>query len=340
MLRSVLAATVVMMGGMALPTADAGTLDDVETRGSLSCGISNGVPGFAQTNAEGVWNGFDVDFCRAIAAAVLGDPDSVNFVSLSASTRSTKLAGGDVDVIVRNTSWTVDRDVHQAWEFAGVNFHDHIGFLLPTSLGVTSASGLDGATVCYETGSLSADIVPDYFAENGMSYEGVPVTTASTMRQSFTDGSCDVAVAHVSILEALRVGMSIPTDYVVLSDTIDAVQMGPVVRQNDPQWADIVRWTLFALIAAEELGVTDENVATLAASAGTNREINRLLGTQGEIGTSLGLESDWAKDVILNVGNYGQIFDDNIGPNTTIGLSRGRNALVEDGGLMYAPPIR
>ncbi|MEM9350967.1 MAG: amino acid ABC transporter substrate-binding protein [Pseudomonadota bacterium] len=327
------------VAGLAAGTAGAATLDDVKARGVLNCGVSTGVPGFAEPDANGVWGGFDVAVCRAVAAAVLGDSDAVEFVPTTGKTRFTALAAGEIDMLARNTTWTFSRDVDLKFEFTGINYYDGQGFMVPAALGVTSAKELDGATVCIQTGTTTELNLADFFRVNNISYEPVPIETGSEAVQLFLAGSCDVYTTDRSALAAQRANFPTPDDYVVLPEVVSKEPLGPLVRHGDNQWGDIVRWTLNALITAEELGVTSDNIETLAGGT-DNPEINRLLGTEGTLGEMLGLEPDFAKNAIMVEGNYGEIFANNIGEATNIGLARGLNAQWTDGGLIYSPPFR
>ncbi len=338
MKKSVLlgAATVALLAAGA---ASATTLEDVKARGSLTCGVSTGLVGFAAPDASGTWEGFDVDLCRAVAAAVLGDPTKVEFVPLSTQTRFTALASGEVDMLARNTTWTFSRDVDLKFEFTGVNYYDGQGFMVPKSLGVTSAKDLDGATVCIQTGTTTELNLADFFRINNISYEPVPIETNAEAQQQYLAGACDVYTTDASGLAATRASFENPGDHVILPEIISKEPLGPLVRHGDNEWGDIVRWSLFAMIAAEEYGVTSANVDEL--SKGTdNPEINRLLGTEGDLGAMFGLDAAWAKNIIKSVGNYGEVFEKNIGENTPIGLARGLNAQWTDGGLLYSPPFR
>ncbi len=329
----------VTIAGLSAGMATAQTLQEVQDRGSLNCGVNTGLAGFAAPDANGNWEGFDVAFCRAVAAAVFGDATAVEFVPLTGQTRFTALASGEVDVLSRNTTWTFTRDVDLKFEFAGVNYYDGQGFIVPTALGVTSAKDLDGATVCIQTGTTTELNLADYFRSNNMDYEPVPIETNAEAQQQYLAGACDVYTTDASGLAATRATFENPGDHVILPEIISKEPLGPLVRHGDNDWGDIVRWTLNALIAAEEYGVTSANVDEL--SQGTeNPEINRLLGTEGDLGAMFGLDSDWAARTIRAVGNYGEIFAKNIGENTPIGLARGLNAQWTNGGLLYAPPFR
>jgi len=328
------------VAGLAAGAASAATLDDVKARGKLNCGVSTGLVGFAAPDANGEWQGFDVGICRAVAAAVLGDPMAVEFVPTTGQTRFTALASGEVDLLARNTTWTFSRDVDLKFEFVGVNYYDGQGFMIPKDLGVSSAKELDGATVCIQTGTTTELNLADFFRTNNMSYEPVPIETNAEAQQQFLAGACDVYTTDASGLAATRATFENPGDYTVLPEIISKEPLGPLVRHGDNDWGDIARWTLNALISAEELGITSANVAELAAAPTNNPEINRILGTEGELGAMLGLDKDWAKRVIMVGGNYGEVFEKNIGENTPIGLSRGLNAQWTDGGLIYSPPFR
>jgi len=320
--------------------ASAGTLDDVKAKGFVQCGVSTGVVGFAMADANGVWGGFDVAVCRAVAAAVLGDPQAVKFTPTTGKTRFTALASGEVDMLARNTTWTFSRDVDLKFTFVGVNYYDGQGFMVPKELGVSSAKDLDGATVCIQTGTTTELNLADYFRTNNISYEPVPIETNAEAQQQYLAGACDVYTTDASGLAATRATFEKPADHIVLPEIISKEPLGPLVRHGDNQWGDVVRWTLNALIAAEELGVTSANIGEASMKAGNNPEVNRLLGTEGNLGEMLGLSADWAKNAIAAGGNYGEVFEKNIGENTPIGLSRGLNAQWTDGGLIYTPPFR
>ena len=326
--------------GLAAGAASADTLSDVTERGTLNCGVSTGLVGFAAPDANGVWAGFDVGICRAVAAAVLGDPNAVNFVPTTGQTRFTALASGEVDLLARNTTWTFSRDTDLAFEFVGVNYYDGQGFMVPRELGVSSAKELDGATVCIQTGTTTELNLADFFRVNNIEYTAVPIETNAEAQQQYLAGACDVYTTDASGLAATRATFENPEDHVLLPEIVSKEPLGPLVRHGDNEWGDVVRWTLNALVTAEELGVTSANVAELAGAAGDNPEVNRLLGTEGELGSYIGLEADWAVRAISAGGNYGELFEDNIGENTPIGLARGLNAQWTDGGLLYSPPFR
>ncbi|HGM8359626.1 amino acid ABC transporter substrate-binding protein [Pseudomonas aeruginosa] len=315
------------------------TLQDVKARGKLNCGVSTGNTGLSAPDANGVWKGLDVAVCRAVAAAVLGDPKAVNFVPTTGQTRFTALASGEVDVLARNSSWTFTRDVDLKLTFAGINYYDGQGFLVKKSLGVKSVKDLSGASVCVQTGSTHEVNLAEYFRNNGMTYESVPIDSTAEGEQKYLAGACDVFTNDVSGLAASRASFATPSDHDILPELISKEPLGPMVRQGDDQWADIVRWTLNALIEAEELGVTSANLNQMAAGT-KNPDINRLLGNDGNLGTQLGLSKDWAKQAIAAGGNYGEIFDSTLGKNTPIGLERGLSALWNKGGLLYTPPFQ
>ena len=328
------------VAGLAAGLASAGTLDDVKARGKLNCGVTTGVPGFAEPDANGVWQGFDVAVCRAVAAAVLGDNMAVEFVPTTGKTRFTALASGEIDLLARNTTWTMSRDVDLKFEFVGVNYYDGQGFMVPASLGVSSAAELDGATVCIQTGTTTELNLADFFRSNNISYEPVPIETNAEAQAQYLAGACDVFTTDASGLASTRATFENPDDHVVLPEIVSKEPLGPLVRHGDNNWGDIARWTLNALITAEELGITSANVAEQTANAGNNPEVNRLLGTEGDLGGMLGLDKQWASRAIAVNGNYGEIFEKNIGENTPIGLARGLNASYKNGGLIYSAPFR
>lgn len=336
-LQIISAAAVVMALGVT--AASAGTLQDVQARGELRCIVSTGLAGFAYTDSAGVYQGFDADFCRATAAAVLGDASKVKFVPATGKTRFTILNSGEGDVLWRNTTWTFVRDVDVKLTFVGVNYYDGQGFMAPKSLGVKSAKDLDGATVCIQTGTTTELNLADFFRSNKISYEPVPIETNDESRTNYLAGRCDVYTTDASGLAATRSTFPNPKDHVILPEIISKEPLGPVVRHGDDQWGDVIRWVLNATRGAEELGVTQANVAEMAKGT-NNPEINRMLGTEGDLGAMLGLQKDWGQKVIGAVGNYSEIFERHIGKDTDIGLDRGLNALWTDGGIQYSPPFR
>ncbi len=329
----------VAFAGLSAGVAAAGTLDDVKARGKLNCGVNTGLVGFAAPDANGEWDGFDVAFCRAVAAAVLGDSTAIEFVPLTGKTRFTALASGEIDMLSRNTTWTFSRDVDLKFEFVGVNYYDGQVFIVPKELGVSSAKELDGATVCIQTGTTTELNLADFFRANNISYEPVPIETNAEAQQQYLAGACDVYTTDASGLAATRATFENPGDHVLLPEIISKEPLGPLVRHGDHEWGDVVRWTLNALVSAEELGVTSANIDELAAGT-DNPEVNRLLGTEGTLGEMLGLDAQWAMRAIKADGNYGEVFAKNIGEETPIGLARGLNAQWTEGGLLYSPPFR
>lgn len=327
------------VASLAAGAAAAATLDDVKARGKLNCGVTTGLAGFASPDANGNWEGFDVDVCRAVAAAVFGDPTAVEFTPLTSSTRFSALASGEIDMLSRVTTWTFSRDVDLKFEFAGIAFFDGQGFMIPKELGVSSAKDLDGATICIQTGTTTELNLADFFRVNNISYEPVPIETNAEGQQQYLAGACDVYTTDSSALASTRATFENPDEHIVLPEIISKEPLGPLVRHGDNQWGDIVRWTLNAMITAEELGVSSANAAELAKGT-NNPEINRLLGTDGNLGEQLGLSPDWAYNIVSSVGNYGESFARNVGTDTPIGIARGLNALWTEGGLQYSPPFR
>ena len=333
---ALLAAAVALVGVAAVP---AQTLAEVQAAGELKCGINTGLPGFAYTDDMGRWTGFDVAYCRALAAAVLGDADAVSYVNLTGTNRFPALQSGEVDVLSRNTTWTLSRDVDLGFTFIGVSYYDGQGFIGRRSLGVMSATELDGASVCIQTGTTTELNLADFFRVNNMSYEPVPIETNAEARAAYEADRCDVYTTDASGLAATKTTFDDPNAHIVYPEIVSKEPLGPLVRHGDDQWADIARWVLNALIIAEELGVTQGNVNRLAR--GTDHpEINRMLGSEGSYGEMLGLDANWAVRAIATEGNYAEIFERYLGPNTNLGLQRGLNALYKDGGILYAPPFR
>ncbi|SMM98841.1 Glutamate Aspartate periplasmic binding protein precursor GltI (TC 3.A.1.3.4) [uncultured Candidatus Thioglobus sp.] len=314
----------------------AGTLSNVQAKDSLSCGVSTGLVGFSSTDSKGRWKGLDVDVCRAVAAATLGDANKVKFVPLTAKERFTALQSDEIDLLSRNTTWTLTRDASLGFNFAGVNYYDGQGFMVKKSLGVTSAKDLNGATFCLQAGTTTELSLADYFRSNNMKYSTIPSDTAAQSKNGFELGRCDVLTSDQSQLYALRTTLKDPSSAVILPDVISKEPLGPVVRQGDDNWFNIVRWSLNAMITAEELGVTSKNIQ------GTfkNPEIKRLLGHHGKMNEYLGLDKKWAYNIISQVGNYSESFERNIGKDTPLNISRGLNALWADGGILYSPPFR
>ena len=334
----------VFLGAVAAATLTAGvasaaTLDDVKARGELLCGSNTGLTGFGAPDANGNWVGFDASLCRAVAAAVLGDPAKVKFVPTTGETRFTALASGEVDLLVRNSTWTYSRDTDLKLDFVAVNYYDGQGFMVKKDLGVSSAKELDGATVCIQTGTTTELNLADFFKFNNISYTPVTVQDDSEAQRQYLAGACDAYTTDASGLAASRATMADPENHIILPEIISKEPLGPVVRHGDNQWGDIVRWTFFALLIAEEKGITKANIEEVAASS-TDPEVRRLLGLEGDAGVMMGLDNNWAKNAIAANGNYGEIFEANIGASTPIGLARGLNALWTQGGLQYAPPLR
>ena len=317
----------------------AATLDDVKSKGHIQCGVTTGLAGFAAPNDAGEWAGFDVDVCRALGAAIFNDTQAVKFTPTTGVDRFPALQSGEVDLLARNTTWTFSRDVNLGFEFIGVNYYDGQGFMIRQDMGIDSAKQLDGASVCIQTGTTTELNLADYFRANGMNFTSVVVQTGDEARQAYEAGRCDVYTTDASGLAAQRSTMADPSAHVLLPEIISKEPLGPLVRHGDHQWGDVVRWTLNAMIIAEELGVNSENVDDMKANS-TNPEVRRLLGVEGDMGEQLGLSSDWAYNVIKNVGNYGEVFERNIGAQTPLALERGLNALWTDGGILYAPPMR
>ncbi len=329
----------ILAASVAAGAVSAATLDEVKARDTLNCGVNTGLAGFAAPDAAGNWEGFDVAYCRALAAAVLGDPSKVEFVPTTGETRFTALTSGEIDVLARNSTWTFTRDADLKFTFIGVNYYDGQGFMVSNDLGVTSATELDGATICIQTGTTTELNLADWFKFQGISYQPVPIQTNAEADQQFLAGACDSYTTDASGLAASRATYPNPEDYVILPEIISKEPLGPVVRHGDDQWADIARWTLYALTAAEELGVTAENAEEMATTS-ENPEVKRLLGTEGDLGAMIGLDADWAKRAIQARGNYGEIFAATIGEGTASNIARGLNAQWTDGGLIYTPPFR
>jgi general L-amino acid transport system substrate-binding protein len=330
----------------ATTVAQAGTLDDVRQKGFLQCGVSQGLIGFSSPDEQNNWTGMDVDFCRAIAAAVFNDPTKVKFTPLTAKERFTALQSGEIDVLSRNTTWTMSRDTSLGLKFAGVMYYDGQGFIIDSKKfpDVKSATQLGGATICTQTGTTTELNLADYFKSNGLEYKVVAFEKNEEALAAYKDGRCDAYTTDQSGLYAQKLTMPTPDDHLVLPEIISKEPLGPVVRQGDDAWFNVVKWTYFSLVNAEELGITSKNVDEMMKSK--NPEVQRLLGVVGEdgtaagFGTGLGLDEAWAANAIKAVGNYGEIFERNVGVNTPLKIERGKNALWKDGGLQYAPPVR
>jgi len=326
----------VLLLSIGVCNVQADTLSDVRTKGSLSCGISTGLVGFSSADSTGKWKGLDVDVCRAVAAATLGSASKVKYVPLTAKERFTALQNGEIDILSRNTTWTLTRDGSLGLNFAGVNYYDGQGFMVKKSLGISSAKDLDGATFCLQAGTTTELNLADFFKSHGMEYNSSVSDTSAQTVKGFELGRCDVLTSDQSQLYALRTTLKDPLSAMVLEDVISKEPLGPVVRQGDDKWFNIVKWSLNAMITAEELGVSSNNVDQNTK----NPEINRLLGNSGKLHDHLGLDKKWAFDIISQVGNYSEIFERNIGKNTPLNISRGLNALWSQGGILYSPPFR
>jgi general L-amino acid transport system substrate-binding protein len=319
--------------------ASAATLDDVKAKGFVQCGVTTGLPGFAQPDDAGNWSGLDVDYCRAIASAIFGDPQAAKFTPLSAKERFTALQSGEIDVLTRNTTWTMERDTSLGLMFAGVNYYDGQGFMVRKDLGVTSAKELQDAAICVQTGTTTELNMADWFRTNGISYNPVVFEQLTETNQAYDAGRCDALTTDASGLAGTRLDLANPDEHMILPEIISKEPLGPVVRQGDVQWFNIVKWTHFALLNAEELGITQANVEEMKSSS-ESPDVKRMLGVDGTFGEGIGLSNDWAVNIIKGVGNYGEIFERNVGKNTPLGLERGLNALWNAGGIQYAPPIR
>ncbi len=316
----------------------AGTLDDVKKKGFIQCGVSQGLPGFSNPDSSGNWTGIDVDVCRAVAAATLGDASKVKYSPLSNKERFTALQSGEIDMLSRNTTWTATRDSVLGLNFAGVNYYDGQGFMVRKSLGVKSAMELAGAAVCTSLGTTTELNVADFFRANNMEYKLVAFEKADEVVAAYDAGRCDVYTTDQSGLAAQRLKLGSPNDHTVLPEVISKEPLGPVVRHGDDQWFDIVKWTLFAMQESEEMGINSGNADAMKSS--DNPGIKRMMGTEGDVGKNLGLSSDWAYNIVKQVGNYGESFEAHVGPNTPLQLPRGVNNLWNNGGLMYPMPAR
>jgi general L-amino acid transport system substrate-binding protein len=316
--------------------SQAGTLEDVQKKGHLSCGVSTGLVGFSSADNNGKWSGMDVDVCRAVAAATLGDASKVKFVPLTAKERFTALQSGEIDVLSRNTTWTHTRDTSLGLNFAGVNYYDGQGFMVKKSLGVNSAKELDGATFCIQAGTTTELNLADYFRSNGMAFKPITYDTSAQTKEGFEKGRCDALTSDTSQLAAIRTTLKNPNSAVVLGDVISKEPLGPVVRQGDDNWFNIVKWSLNAMIEAEELGITSKNIY----SASKNPGVQRLKGESGKLHEHLGLDRKWSFNIVKQVGNYGEVFERNIGMSTPMQLPRGVNQLWTKGGILYSPAFR
>ena len=313
-------------------------MNAIKARGGLACGVNEGLPGFAYLDERGIWSGFDVDFCHAIAAAIFGDPKKVKLVPLTADARFQALRDGKIEVLSRNSTWTMGRETEYGLTFVGVTYYDGQGFMVPRALRVNSALELDGAKVCVQSGTTTIDNLADFFTSNGMTLQEVISSSADEAIKNYDAGLCSVLTSDLSQLYALRLRLAKPKDQVILPDIISKEPLGPVVRDNDLQWISVVKWVYFAMINAEELGVSSRNIDQALRSQ--KPEVKRLVGTSGDFGERIGLTNAWAANIIRYVGNYGEVFERNLGAKTPLAIPRGLNQLWNDGGIQYAPPIR
>jgi general L-amino acid transport system substrate-binding protein len=338
MKRVSLVVTLALAAGLSAQAASAQTLKTVKDRGMLSCGVSQGLPGFSSPDDKGNWTGLDVDICRAIAAAIFNDASKIKFVPLSAKDRFTALQSGEIDVLSRNTTWTLSRDTSLGANFTGVTYYDGQGFMVKKALKVNSALELNSASVCVQQGTTTEQNLADYFKGNNMKYEVIAFGTNDEAVKAYESGRCDVFTTDVSGLYADRLKLANTADHVVLPEVISKEPLGPMVRHGDDQWFDIVKWTLYGMITAEELGITQKNLDEMAKS--DKPEMKRVFGTDGNLGEQLGLTKDWVPRIVKAVGNYGESFERNVGAGSKLGIARGLNNLWSKGGIQYAPPIR
>jgi general L-amino acid transport system substrate-binding protein len=338
MKKIALGAMMTMMATSVYAQTKTSTLDAVKARGVINCGSGTGLAGFGIPDAQGNWTGLDVDLCRAVSAAVFNDPTKIKFVSLSAKDRFTSLQSGEIDLLSRNTTWTSSRDTALGLNFAGVNYYDGQGFIVRKGAKIASALELNGASVCVQQGTTTELNLADYFRANRLQLKAVTFATNDETVKAYEGGRCDAFTTDASGLYSERLRMANAADHIVLPEIISKEPLGPVVRHGDDQWLDIVKWTHYAMVTAEELGVTKANVDEQLKS--TNPEVKRLLGAEGKHGEALGLSNDWAYRIIKHVGNYGEAFDRNVGAGSRLNISRGLNNLWNKGGLQYAPPIR
>jgi general L-amino acid transport system substrate-binding protein len=323
---------------LAQPAAPGPTLRAVQTKGFVQCGVSQGLAGFSLPDSAGNWTGLDVDLCRAVAAAIFDDPSKVRFTPLTTKDRFTALQSGEIDVLSRVSTWTLQRDSALGLNFTGINYFDGQGFMVRKSINVKSAKELSGASICVQAGTTTELNLADYFRTNNLKYEPVVFVTNDEAVKAYDAGRCDVYTTDASGLYAIRAKLAKPDDHIVLPEIISKEPLGPVVRHGDDQWFDIVKWVLFAQVNAEELGITQANLTQMMQSS--NPEVKRALGLEGNYGEALGLTKDWVVRIVKHVGNYGETFDRNVGPTSSLGIARGLNALWNKGGLQYAPPIR
>jgi general L-amino acid transport system substrate-binding protein len=330
-------AAVVMTLCISAGLAQAGTKDEVMKRGYLQCGVSTGIPGYSNPDEKGNWTGLDVDVCRAVAAATLGDASKVKYIPLNAKERFTALQSGEIDILSRVTTWTLTRDSSLGLNFAGVTYYDGQGFLVSKKLGVKTAAELNGAAICIQAGTTTEVNLASYFKQNKMEYKPIVFDTSDETAKGLEAGRCDVLTSDQSQLYALRIKLANPADYIILPDIISKEPLGPAVRQGDDNWYDIVKWTLFAMLNAEEMGITTANIDKMMES--TDPNIQKFVGKEGIKGEGLGLKDDWAAQIVKQVGNYGEAFDRNVGKGSPLKIERGLNALWNQGGLQYSPPM-
>ncbi len=323
----------------AAPAVSGNTLQTVKDRGKVVCGVNSSVPGFGFLNEDGSFSGFDIDFCKALAAAIFGDPSKVEYRPLTAKERFTALQTGEIDVLIRNTTWTLTRDTELGTNFTATTFYDGQGFIVRKESGIKTLEDLNGATICVGAGTTTELNLADTFAARGIDYTPLVFETADETTGAYEEGRCDAYTTDKSGLVARRTVMANPDDHVILEETISKEPLGPVVRHGDDQWYDIVQWTVFATFTAEEFGITSANVDDIKAST-ENPSVKKLLGMEGDMGQKLGLDNNWAYNIIKYVGNYAEIYDRNLGPNTPTYIERGLNRLYTDGGILYAPPVR
>ena len=335
---ALLAASALAVAASPGPVKAGASFDAVKSKGFVQCGVSTGVAGFSNPDDAGNWSGIDVDVCRGIAAAVFGDAGAVKYTPLTAKERFTALQSGEVDVLSRNTTWTLNRDSALGLDFTAVTYYDGQGFMVPRSANITSALELSGAKVCVQGGTTSEANVQDYFKVNNMTIEPVVTTSAEASLSAYEGKRCNVITSDVSQLHAERLKLAEPDDHVILADVISKEPLGPAVRQDDSKWTIFVKWVYFALLDAEELGITSETVQEALGSA--KPEVRRFVGLEGGLGQQMGLSNDWAINIVRMVGNYGEIYDRNLGVDSKLAIPRGLNHLWTRGGIQYAPPMR
>ncbi|PYF01403.1 amino acid ABC transporter substrate-binding protein (PAAT family) [Rhodopseudomonas faecalis] len=331
-------ATAIAAAAITYERYDTKTLKRTIRRDAVLCGVNTGLPGFSIPDEKGNWTGFDVDFCRAVAAAIFDDPRKVTFVALDANDRFKELQSRKVDILSRNSTWSMARETNYDLYFPAVAYYDGAGFMIPASRNIDSALDLDGSKVCVQDGTTTKMHVADFFRSNNLKYEEVKEPKLDEVVQAYQNGRCNAISADVSQLYALRLNLGKPADHVILPDLISKEPLAPVVRQRDDDWMMIVKWTMYAMINAEELGITSKNIDQALKS--TKPDVMRLVGTESNYGEQLGLPRDWAARIIRHVGNYGEIYERNVGSESKLGIPRGINQLWNAGGIQYAPPIR